>query len=191
MKGGFALCYTPVMIGRWWIITAWMLLVFSGCTTTDDWIGSKTSSITFAQLKETPDTYKGQPVIVGGKVLSAKRLKEETRVEILQLPLDSSFKPTRDLRQSQGRFVAIQKAFLDPATIPSGTFMTISGDVAGSLIMPIDEMDYRYPLVEMTHMHVWPADEEERPSLRPSRYFIPGPYWGPYWYPYWRPWPYW
>lgn len=172
-------------------MTAWVLLVSSGCAPTDDWLGNRTSSLTFTQLKEAPDTYKGQIVIVGGKVLSAKRLKQATRVEILQLPLDSSFKPTKDLRQSQGRFVAIQKAFLDPATIPSGTFVTLSGEVGGSLIMPIDEMDYRYPLVEMTHMRVWPTDEEERARLRPSPYFIPGPYWGPYWYPYWRPWPYW
>jgi len=179
------------MIGRWWVITAWVLLVSSGCAPTDDWLGNRTSSLTFAQLKEAPDTYRGQTIIVGGKVLSAKRLKQATRVEILQLPLDSSFKPARDLRQSQGRFVAIQKAFLDPATIPSGTFVTVVGEVAGALIMPIDEMDYRYPLVEMTHMRVWPTDEEERTRLRHSPYFIPGPYWGPYWYPYWRPWPYW
>ena len=172
-------------------MTAWVLLVSSGCVATNDWLGDSTADITFAQLKEAPDGHMGQTVIIGGKVLSAKRLKQETRIEILQLPLNSSYRPTRDLRQSQGRFISVQKPFLDPAIIPSGTFITVSGTVAGSLTMPIDEMDYLYPVVEIARIHVWPAEEEERARLRPYPYLMPGPYWGPYWYPYWRPWPYW
>jgi len=191
MAGILALCYTLVMVGRWWAITASVLLGASGCASTDDWLKGDTSRIAFPQLQEAPDRYRGHTVIIGGKVLSAKRLKQETRIEILQLPLDASYRPTRDLRQSQGRFIAVQKAFLDPATIPSGTFLTVSAQVAGSLTMPIDEMDYRYPLVEITRVHVWPADEEARPYPYPYSYMGPGPYWGPYWHPYWRPWPYW
>jgi outer membrane lipoprotein len=116
-------------------------------------------------------------------------LKEGTRIEILQLPLDSSLKPTRDLTKSQGRFVAMRKEFLDPATIPSGTFITVTGEVAGSVTLPLDEMEYLYPIVEIKNLRVWPAVEEGPPRLHP--YMVPGPYWGPYWHPYWRPWPYW
>jgi outer membrane lipoprotein len=93
------------------------------------------------------------------------------------------------LTKSQGRFVAMKKEFLDPATIPSGTFVTVTGEVAGSVTMPLDEMEYLYPIVEIKNLRVWPTDEEGPPRLRP--YMVPGPYWGPYWYPYWGPWPYW
>lgn len=191
MKGVPAFCYSMVMIQRWWLLLTWMLVVLSGCASTDDWLEYGTSRITFAQLKETPETYTGQPITLGGKVLSAKRLKEGTRIEILQLPLDSSFKPARDLRKSQGRFVATQKEFLDPATIPSGTFITINGNVAGSVTLPLDEMDYLYPVVEIKHVHAWPSNEEIAPRLQHYPHVMPGPYWGPYWHPYWRPWPYW
>ena len=191
MPGFPALCYTPVMTGRWWVITAWALLVSSGCASTDDRLEFDASHVTYAQLKGSPEAYTGQTVTLGGKVLAAKRLKEETRIEILQLPLDSSFKPTHDLRKSQGRFVAIKKEFLDPATIPSGTFVTVGGNVAGSIIMPLDEMEYLYPVVEIKHLRVWPTAEEGHPRLRPYPYIGPGPYWGPYWHPYWAPWPYW
>ncbi|MDH5669788.1 MAG: Slp family lipoprotein [Nitrospira sp.] len=179
------------MIGRSWMMIIGVLLVSSGCVSTVDWLRDSTADITFAQLQEAPDKHIGQTIIVGGKVLGAKRLKQETRIEILQLPLDSSYKPTRDLRQSQGRVIAARKTFLDPVTIPAGTFITVSGTVAGSLTMPIDEMDYLYPIVEIVRLHVWPAEEEEQTRLRPYPPIIPGPYWGPYWYPYWRPWPYW
>jgi outer membrane lipoprotein len=68
---------------------------------------SGTSSIAYAQVKAAPESYRGPPVTFGGKVLAAIRLKVGTRIEILQLPLISSLKPTFDLSQSQGRFVAM------------------------------------------------------------------------------------
>jgi len=124
---------------------------------------------------------------LGGKVLGAKRLKEETRIEILQLSLASSLKPTMDLSTSQGRFVATKKEFLDPATIPAGTFVTITGVVAGSVVLPLDETDYTYPVVAIKTLRVW-SKEEDPLHIRP--YIGLGHYWGPYWSPYWRPWPY-
>ena len=174
------------MMTRWWLPVLSVLLILSGCATTDD-LEPAGPRVTYAQLKTAPETYKGQTVTLGGKVLSAKRLKEETRIEILQLPLASSLKPTLDLSMSQGRFVATKKEFLDPATIPAGTFVTITGEVAGSVLLPLDETEYAYPVVEIKTLRVW-SKEEEPPRIRP--YIGPGYYWGPYWSPYWRPWPY-
>ncbi|NJN37445.1 MAG: hypothetical protein HC794_10895 [Nitrospiraceae bacterium] len=84
----------------------------------------------------------------------------------------------------------MRKEFLDPATLPSGTFVTISGEVTGSLTLPLDETEYTYPVVDIKNVRVWPKDDEDgAPRIRP--YMGPSPYWGPYWSPYWRPWPYW
>ncbi|TKS59323.1 MAG: hypothetical protein EWM72_02335 [Nitrospira sp.] len=180
------------MTGRWCALIALVLLIMSGCGSTDDQIETSPSGtplVTFTQVKATPESYKGQPVTFGGKVLGARRLKEGTRIEILQLPLTSSLQPTTDLSKSQGRFVSMQKEFLDPATIPAGTFVTITGEVAGSVTMPLDETEYTYPIVDIKNLRVWTKDEEVSPRIRP--YIGPGPYWGPYWSPYWRPWPYW
>ena len=167
------------------------LLITSGCASPDDSQDFNSlggSQVTYAQLKASTETYQGQAVTVGGKVLSAKRLKEGTRIEILQLPLMSSLKPIFDLSKSQGRFVAIKRDFLDPATLPPGTFVTISGEVAGSMTLPLDETEYTYPLVHITNLRVWTEDGEGAPRIR--RPIGPGPYWGPYWSPYWHPWPY-
>jgi outer membrane lipoprotein len=158
----------------------------SGCATGEN-LESSGPRIAYAQLKAAPETFAGQMVTFGGKVLTAKRLKEGTRIEILQLPLTSALSPLMDLSKSQGRFMATKKEFLDPATIPSGTFVTITGEVAGSVILPLDETDYTYPIVEIKTLRVW-LKEEEPPRIRP--YIGPSPYWGPYWSPYWRPWPY-
>lgn len=167
------------------------LLVSLGCASTEDTGDGSggTGPLTFQQVKAAPDSFKGQSVVFGGEVLTARRMKEGTRIEILQLPLDSSGHPVYDLTQSQGRFIAVQKEFLDPATLPYGTRLTVTGEVTGTITLPLDETQYTYPVVEATRLHIRPLTDQMVPRGRP--YYGPSPYSGPYWNPYWRPWPYW
>ncbi|MET0513967.1 MAG: Slp family lipoprotein [Nitrospiraceae bacterium] len=151
-------------------------------------------SIPFEEIKHTPDSFKGQPIVLGGQVLNAKRLKDGTRIEVLQLPLTGSNVPVIDLTQSQGRFIAIQREFLDPATIPHGTPLTVTGEVTGSITLPLDETEYTYPVIEVRNMNVWPAmADASRYQGPPYPYAYPYayPYGRPFWGPYWRPYPYW
>lgn len=62
--------------------------------------------LTFSQLKESPSSYKGRLLVLGGETLAAKRLKEGTRVEVLQLPLDHSLEPGSDRTASHGTGMA-------------------------------------------------------------------------------------
>ncbi len=149
-------------------------------------------SLTFAQLKESPDPYRGRLVLVGGEILDAKLLKQGTRLTILQLPLQDSQEPGLDRTASEGRFLAIQKEFLDPATLPEGTRVTIVGEVTGVTTLPLDETDYAYPTLEIKHLKVWPGwiawPDASRPPMGPRA----NPYWGPYAGPYWYgPYSYW
>jgi len=80
--------------------------------------GSAATQIAFPQMKAAPDSFKGQSVMFGGEVLSARRLKEGTRKDILQPPLDRSGSPFYNLMQSQGRFIALYRDFLDPVILP-------------------------------------------------------------------------
>jgi outer membrane lipoprotein len=146
--------------------------------------------LTFAQLKESPDSYRGHLVVLGGEVISAKRSKDGTQIEILQLPL-SYQEPEWDRTSSQGRFIAIQKEFLDPATIPAGTRVTVVGEVTGAVTRPLDETEYVFPTLEVKSLKVWPdrmSYAQPRPYAGP--YYWGGPYWGPYWGRYWYR-PYW
>jgi outer membrane lipoprotein len=177
------------------LLASALLLSFTtlaACATSGDPSFDAEPGIAFSQLRGAPDSFKGQPVVLGGEVLNAKRLKEGTRIEVLQLPLTSSRAPVSELGQSQGRFLAMQREFLDPATIPQGTHITVTGDVAGSQTMPLDETDYTYPVIEVREIKVWPQLAEAPYPIRPYPYYpYWGPFWGPYWGPYWRPYPYW
>ena len=169
-------------------------LTVVACTTTHDAAeetAGSTPAITFSQLKTAPDSFKGQSVVFGGKVLAARRLKDGTRIEVLQLPLDKSSQPGTNLIRSQGRFMGIHREFLDPATLPYGTRITVTGDVTGSITLPLDETDYTYPVIDIKTLRVWSDMNELVPRMQPYYYYGPWPYWGPYWGPYWYPWPYW
>src|SRR5215831_10977177 len=117
-----------------------------GCASQQAGEGSSSSAIPFLQVKAAPDSYRGQSVVFGGEVLSARRLKEGTRIEILQLPLDRWEHLGTDRTQSQGRFIAMHREFLDPATLPPGTRVMVSGEITGSMTLPLDETEYTYPL---------------------------------------------
>jgi outer membrane lipoprotein len=180
------------LLARTLLSTVALLVTLTGCASTQeagDGSDAQTQALTFLQVKAAPDSLKGQAVVFGGVVLTARRLKDGTRIEILQLPLARSTRSEYDLTQSQGRFIAFQREFLDPATLPPGTRVTVTGEVTGSITLPLDETDYTYPVIDIKRLHVWPRSEDVAPCIRP--YMGPGPYWGPYWGPFWRPWPYW
>lgn len=141
----------------------------------EDALAQLNKAVTFPQVRESPSSHQGTLMMVGGEVISAKRLKDYTRLTVLQLPLDRSQKPSTDRTQSQGRFLAMQPEFLDPATLPPGTRVTLIGTVSGATTEMLDEMEYTYPVLTIKHLKVWPEQ-------------VPLPYWysphayGPYWY---------
>ena len=124
-----------------------VLITLAGCTSMQE--VEDRQALTFLQVKAAPDSFKGQLAVFGGKVLIARRQKDSTRIEILQLPLDRSLRPGYDLTQSQGRFIALQREFLDPATLPPGTRITVTGEISGSITLPLDETEYAYPVIDI------------------------------------------
>lgn len=135
----------------------------------------------FPRIKEDPDNFKGKLIILGGQVLAAKRLQNSTQLTILQLPLINEQEPTTELTQSQGRFIAEQQQFLDPATVPPGSRITLAGELSGSVQQSLDETIYTYPTLLIKQFKVWPAYS---PNYHPYGPYPP-PLFYPYAYPYW------
>jgi outer membrane lipoprotein len=136
-----------------------LLLLTISCTSReyvipDPYAGQVDTGITFSQLKESSVSYAGAMVVLGGEVLQAKRLREGTVIEILQLPMDG-LEPVLEVQQSQGRFLAVHKEFLDPATLADRPRVTIVEEVIGARTQRLDHVDYTYPLVAVKHMKVW------------------------------------
>ncbi|TLY37864.1 MAG: hypothetical protein E6K60_03220 [Nitrospirae bacterium] len=138
-------------------------------------------SISYSEIKTAPQNYTGRTVMLGGIVLNAKRLQDRTEIEILQLPLNPALAPITNRSQSQGRFLAVQKEFLDPAILPKGTPVTVIGKVEGSTVKPFDQANYEYPVLEVKNITDW--GRTQYAAHYPGYRVAPYPYYGGY-YPY-------
>lgn len=145
----------------YWVL---VILVMSGCAShrvvPDELEPLIDRAVTFREVIAAPESYQGKILVLGGEVLKAKRLKDGTQIELLQLPLDQKERPILNRQRSDGRFFAIRQEFLDPATIGEGTVMTIVGEVFGAKTDQLDDVEYRFPVVIVKHFHVW-LDESE------------------------------
>ena len=61
----------------------------------------------------------------------------------------------------------MQREFLDPATLPPGTRITVTGEVSGSITLPLDETDYTYPVIDIKRVQVWAGSEDVAPRISP------------------------
>lgn len=102
----------------------------------------------------------GQSVALSGIVLKAKRLQGMTELEILHLPTGVDGQPVTDRRLSQGRFLARQSTFLDPAVFAAKPFVTVRGIVEGVVERPLEPGadNYSYPIVTIQDLTVWPDE---------------------------------
>ncbi len=148
------------------------IVLWFGCTSSDvvpDSLEPQIDkSLTFDQIIASPDSYRGRTFVVGGEVLKARRLKEGTQIEVLQLPLDRDQRPVNQRSESQGRLLAIDPQSIDPATLRDGTPVTMVAEVTGATTDRVDEADYRYPTMAIKHLHVWKELPDPYRRGRPS-----------------------
>ncbi|CAG1770532.1 Outer membrane protein Slp [uncultured bacterium] len=136
--------------------------------------------VTYASLAARSDEFKGKVVLLGGTIVQTVPKPNETEIEVVQKPANASGEPHLT-DKSEGRFLVVVDRFLDPAIYRSGRDITVAGEVRGSEVRRLGEIDYRYPVISALELYLW-----RRPSA-PQAY--PYPY--SFGYPvYWRWWHY-
>jgi len=141
-------------------------------------------TLSFDTIKKNPDQYIGRYVLVGGKIASVSNSKQAGQLEIVQFRLDSDNMPVES-HQSGGRFLAMHNGFLDPLIYKPGRLVTIVGEVKGQRTMPLDRIEYDYPVIAIREVHLW-SPEYVRPYPYPYDPYYPEYWWRPYGM--WRPW---
>jgi outer membrane lipoprotein len=135
-------------------------------------------NLTYDALASRPDEFKGKKVMLGGTIVQTVPKPGETEIEVVQKQVSSSGEPYLT-DKSEGRYLVVVDRFLDPAIYRSGRDITVAGEVRGSMLRRLGEIDYRYPVIAAQELYLW-----KRPSS-PQAY--PYPY--PFGYPsYWRWW---
>jgi outer membrane lipoprotein len=114
--------------------------------------------VSFAELRRDPDRYKGKHVLLGGGIAGVRNTNEGGELELVQFATGEKGKITETARTG-GRFIARSKEFLDPVVFRAGLLVTLVGEVVGKKSMPLGEVGYTYPVVEMREIHVWKPGE--------------------------------
>ncbi len=97
-------------------------------------------------------------VRLGGVIAKVTNLADKTRVEIVNLPIDSAGKPDIDLEPT-GRFVAYFPGFVDPVALADGRLITVLGNATGSETSEVGEYQYQFPTMDVTGFRLWRVEE--------------------------------
>lgn len=127
-------------------------------------------SVSFADLRQNPDRYRGRTLLLGGAIAAVRALPGGgSELEMVQFPTDRRGRITAT-NTSGGRFIARDGVFRDPAIYRPGRLMTLVGKVEGVQKGHLGGIDYSYPVLTVVEFHLWP--EDERPGASPVRFGI-------------------
>src|SRR5574337_1114411 len=127
--------------------------------------------ITFTEILNDPERYKGQMVILSGIIVEAKNTQEGTLLQVLQRPIGFRGKP-KDVDETEGRFLALDSRYLDVNVFTKGRSVTIAGEVQEKRTLPLGEIKYTYPLIYVKEIYLWPIEKSY-----PNRYYYYDDYW--------------
>jgi len=134
-------------------------------------------------LRRDPAAYKGARVIVGGDILSTQPKPGETEIELLARRLRDDDSPERSDR-SPGRLLLRSADFLDPAVYAAGRRISVIGTVSGVEERKVGELPYRYPVIAVERIRLWPQEVAQYGAYYPWGAWPYGPYdpyyFGPY-----------
>ncbi|NGZ12556.1 Slp family lipoprotein [Vibrio aestuarianus] len=100
----------------------------------------------------------GSEVRLGGVIANVTNLTNQTRIEVVNLPIGSSGKP--DISQEpQGRFVGYVDGFVDPVTYANGRLITVIGVGTPAEQKKVGEYQYTFPVMAVKGAHLWRIEE--------------------------------
>jgi len=169
--------------GMRWLRPVLLAVLVAGCATAfpDAVMRTVDTRITVDELLRDPAARKGARMILGGDILATQPRSGLTEIEILARRLRGNDAPERSDR-SPGRVLLHTPEFLDPAVYAAGRRITVIGEVTGVEERKIGEVLYRYPVLTVERIRLWPPDVVVGPSYYPYPWGF-GPY-GPYYDPF-------
>jgi outer membrane lipoprotein len=90
----------------------------------------------------------------GGVIVRVENLPDQTRLEVVSYPLRNQEPQTG--RMTDGRFLLEVPGFLDPVDHRTGRRITARGLVERTEAGRIGEVDYVFPVLVASEVHLWP-----------------------------------
>jgi outer membrane lipoprotein len=103
--------------------------------------------------QEAPNV-EGATVRLGGVIAGVINQSDKTRVEVVNVPIDASGKPSLE-REPAGRFLAYINGFVDPVTLAKGRYITLLGKSTTFESGKVGGYPYRYPTLNVDGYYLW------------------------------------
>ena len=131
-------------------------------------------SLTFGEVLQNPDAYKGKFVIWGGEIIQALPQEDGTNlIEVLEWPLGWRGEPRRTV-SFRGKFLILIKENLDLSFYKRGTKITVAGEIQGVVqgekASSFTDVAYRYSLLLSKEIHLWKDFFQYSAPYDPRRY---------------------
>lgn len=138
-----------------WTTSLILILVLSGCSVISRDLRTKADPLlTFELVSPYPTQYAGEIVIWGGYIIEHQTQEDQARLVILQAPLSFNQEP-KSKDRSQGRFMVLFDAYLDPEVFAKDRAVTIAGRVAEFTKDPDNDAYGSYPVLHLLELHLW------------------------------------
>lgn len=165
-----------------------LLLFLAGCSSTPVAIKNPPSpDWQLSQIAGKAASHQGETVRWGGQIIKVDNDDSGSTLHIAQFPLNSYGRPISD-KNSEGRFLAHTRDFIDPYIYKSGTLITIAGRVTGEKQLTVDQKTLSVPVIGISEMYRWSAQHYRDPYWYRDPYYdyfgygLSYPAWRSNWY---------
>lgn len=143
------------MKGKITLLLTALCLVLTGCIAPPKGLEKEQFSIhRYRDISPQDLSCHCKTVRLGGKIVKTTILPNQTKIEVLSLPVSSlSGKPFVDA-QSDGRFMVYFNGFIDPENLKD-RYITVGGTLSGSEQGKIEQAGYTYPVVQAEKYRIW------------------------------------
>lgn len=163
--------FIPILIGT--------LVLLGGCASYPEpvRVADEASLVSFQATVKAGLTQ--GPARWSGVIAKVQNNSQNTRLEIVYFPSGTHGRPMTD-KDTEGRFVAYAKGFLDPVVYQPGKQVTVLGQLSQFEAGKVDEYRYSYPVIQAESVYLWPKQKETtRVDVEPWPLWRgPYPYWG-------------
>lgn len=131
------------------------------------------AKLTFEQVREVPEQYRGELLVVGATVRSLKQEDNATRLDLHRLPLTDEYVPVPARTTSRDRFLAVcsRAGPLDPDLLRPGTTLTIVGEVRGSQLIRIAKTEQAVPVLDIRDVTIWDHIDQDGQDKHAASWF--------------------
>lgn len=120
-------------------------------------VGPESVSEDFAQWQQNPE--KEQQLRLSGVIARIDNLDNQTRIEVVNLPIQSAGKPSLSV-EADGRYVVYIDGYLEPITYAQGRLISVLGESKGTEKGMVGEFAYEFPVLHASGVHLWTIKEK-------------------------------